>query len=87
MERLNDVGFLPQSSDGINRHTTTHCSLRKLKGDDSINYLEDREAMELYSQVRAQKEEIQILREQIATACVRVGQFCEVIICIWMLTA
>ncbi|XP_020534360.1 uncharacterized protein LOC105632512 isoform X2 [Jatropha curcas] len=71
---LNNNGAQTQSSDSINRHNIeAHSLQRRLNGDGNGNFIhfEDREAMELYSRVRAQKEEIQILREQIAAACVR----------------
>ncbi|XP_015577790.1 uncharacterized protein LOC8284263 isoform X1 [Ricinus communis] len=51
--------------------TPSSDSLNRLKGDGNFNYFEDREAMELYSRARTQKEEIQILRQQIAAACMR----------------
>ncbi|CAK7342872.1 unnamed protein product [Dovyalis caffra] len=56
----------------FNRHNAeAHLAPRKLKTDDNFNYFEDKEAMELYSRLRAQKEEIQILHGQIAAASLR----------------
>ncbi|XP_043814895.1 uncharacterized protein LOC110621081 isoform X2 [Manihot esculenta] len=72
MQELNSDSAQTQSSNSINRHNIeAHLTQRRVNGDENFNYFEDREAMELYSRVRAQKEEIQILREQITAACVR----------------
>ncbi|XP_050222015.1 uncharacterized protein LOC126672123 isoform X2 [Mercurialis annua] len=63
-----------RGSDSIigNRYNVeSHLTERSLKGDGNFNFYEDREAMELYSRARAQKEEIQTLRQQIASSCVR----------------
>uniref|UniRef100_A0A5B6ZES7 Uncharacterized protein n=1 Tax=Davidia involucrata TaxID=16924 RepID=A0A5B6ZES7_DAVIN len=55
-----------------NRHSyETNPLKQNLKGDDNVNYFQDREAMELYSRARVQKEEILFLREQIAVACIK----------------
>ncbi|KAK9274003.1 hypothetical protein L1049_018817 [Liquidambar formosana] len=72
MRRHNDDEVETQRSDLLNRHTSdSHFVPRNLKGGDNSNYFQDREAMELYSRARAQKEEIQFLREQISVACVK----------------
>ncbi|KAJ9185663.1 hypothetical protein P3X46_005265 [Hevea brasiliensis] len=73
MQGLNNDGAQTQSSNSINSRHNIEAPLtqRRLKGDENFNYSEDREAVELYSRVRAQKEEIQILRKQIAAAYVR----------------
>lgn len=64
-----------QSSDLANRQDFGMSSLPKnLKGNDTINDSQDREAMELYSRAKAQQEEILYLREQIALASVRESQ-------------
>lgn len=59
---LDDNGVQKQSTDFVDRN---------LKGDVNFSHLQDREAMELYSRARAQEEEIQFLREQIALACLK----------------
>lgn len=70
--RHNNDASETQSSDLLNRHNLdTHFVSRNLKGDDKFNYFQDREAMDLYLRARTQKEEIQILREQIAVACLK----------------
>ncbi|WCJ27711.1 hypothetical protein M5689_009437 [Euphorbia peplus] len=72
MQRFNNNGFWNQSSDSTSRNNLeSHLIQRKLRDDSMLNYLEDKEAMELYSRMRAQKEEIQILRDQITAACLR----------------
>ncbi|XP_065851960.1 uncharacterized protein [Euphorbia lathyris] len=72
MQRFNNNGFWTQSSNSTSRHNLEpHLMQRRLKDDSMYNYLEDKEAMELYSRLRAQKEEIQILREQVTSACLR----------------
>lgn len=70
-----DVRVKGQSSDLANRQDFGMSSLPKnLKGNDTINDSQDREAMELYSRAKAQQEEILHLREQIALASVRESQ-------------
>ncbi|KAA8520351.1 hypothetical protein F0562_014607 [Nyssa sinensis] len=55
-----------------NRHSyETNALKQNLKGDDNVNNFQDRDAMELYSRARAQKEEIVFLRQQISVACVK----------------
>ncbi|XP_021623372.1 uncharacterized protein LOC110622930 isoform X3 [Manihot esculenta] len=70
--KLNNGGAQTQSSNSINGHNIeAFLSQRRSKGDENFNYSEEREATELYSRVKSQKVEIQILREQIAAACVK----------------
>ncbi|XP_021679577.2 uncharacterized protein LOC110664273 isoform X2 [Hevea brasiliensis] len=72
MQGLSNDGAQTQNSYSINRHNVeANLTKRRFKSDENFTYSEDREAMELYSRLRAQKEEVQILREQIAAACVR----------------
>ncbi|KAJ4841811.1 hypothetical protein Tsubulata_001717 [Turnera subulata] len=52
---------------GIEEQTTA----TKLTSDVNPNYTEDNEGMEVYSRVRAQRVEIQDLRDRIAAACVK----------------
>ncbi|KAF2288097.1 hypothetical protein GH714_004375 [Hevea brasiliensis] len=73
MQGLSNDGAQTQNSYSINSRHNVEANLtkRRFKSDENFTYSEDREAMELYSRLRAQKEEVQILREQIAAACVR----------------
>ncbi|KAJ9680328.1 hypothetical protein PVL29_019597 [Vitis rotundifolia] len=68
-----DDGFETRSSESsVSRpNFEAHFASRKLKGDNNVDYFQDRETMELYSKANAQKEEILLLREQIAIACVK----------------
>ncbi|KAL6323278.1 hypothetical protein AAG906_029285 [Vitis piasezkii] len=68
-----DDGFETRSSESsVSRpNFETHFASRKLKADNNADYFQDRETMELYSKANAQKEEILLLREQIAVACVK----------------
>eukprot|EP00268_Persea_americana_P057861 TRINITY_DN695_c3_g2_i1.p1 TRINITY_DN695_c3_g2~~TRINITY_DN695_c3_g2_i1.p1 ORF type:complete len:547 (-),score=136.11 TRINITY_DN695_c3_g2_i1:112-1752(-) len=63
------------SSDYLSRpHIERHSGSRNPRGDDNFNYFLDREAMfekELLSKAKAQKEEILLLRMQIADACAK----------------
>ncbi|KAH9771182.1 hypothetical protein KPL71_012612 [Citrus sinensis] len=61
------------SMHGLNNHRhkiETHLAPTKQKEDNFISF-QDREAMELYSRARMQKEEIHSLRQQIAVACLK----------------
>ncbi|KAL4599233.1 hypothetical protein ACB092_11G113200 [Castanea dentata] len=70
--RLDDNGVQKQSTDFVDRtNIEKQLDSRNLKGDVNFSHLQDREAMELYSRARAQEEEIQFLREQIALACLK----------------
>ncbi|XP_060208794.1 uncharacterized protein LOC132636089 isoform X3 [Lycium barbarum] len=70
-----DVRVQGKSSDLANRQDFGMSSVPKsLKGNDTINESQDREAMELYSRAKAQQEEILYLREQIGLASVRESQ-------------
>ncbi|XP_010661246.1 uncharacterized protein LOC100262416 isoform X2 [Vitis vinifera] len=67
-----DDGFETRSSESsVRPNFETHFASRKLKADNNADYFQDRETMELYSKANAQKEEILLLREQIAVACVK----------------
>ncbi|KAA8515766.1 hypothetical protein F0562_018623 [Nyssa sinensis] len=72
MNGHNTDGVQAQTDEFSSRHSCEKkCFSRNLKGDDIVNYLQDREAMELYSRARAQREEILFLREQISVAYVK----------------
>lgn len=72
MHGLNNHRFQAKNSDFVNsRHKIeTHLAPTKQKEDNFISF-QDREAMELYSRARMQKEEIHSLRQQIAVACLK----------------
>ncbi|KAJ8771319.1 hypothetical protein K2173_026496 [Erythroxylum novogranatense] len=72
VQKHGGVGVQAQISDSLIMHNTAaHDTLGKLNGNENNKYFQDRAAMEFDSQVKAQKEEIQFLRKQIAAACVR----------------
>ncbi|XP_024022224.1 uncharacterized protein LOC21406593 isoform X1 [Morus notabilis] len=69
---LKDDGVQNHSPDVLDGHKSEkHFGPKNLKGDGNFIHLQDREAMELYSRVRKQEEEIQFLREQIVVASVK----------------
>lgn len=53
----------------LRHETDSYFASKNLNGDEKLKSYQDREAVELYSQTIHQKEEIQLLREQIAAAC------------------
>lgn len=62
-------GAPPPSADYLNRHQTErHSASKNARGDENFNYFLDREALELLSRAKAQKEEILLLREQVVEA-------------------
>ncbi|XP_043696875.1 uncharacterized protein LOC122647562 isoform X6 [Telopea speciosissima] len=67
-----DDGVRTPSSDSSSRHNAErHFSSRNSRGDDNVNYSPEQEAMEINLRLRAQKEEILLLREQISDACLK----------------
>ncbi|PON56688.1 hypothetical protein PanWU01x14_179060 [Parasponia andersonii] len=69
---VKDDGLQKHTSDVLDRHKyESTFAPKNLKGAGNIVHLQDREAMELYSQVSKQEEEIRFLREQIAVASVK----------------
>lgn len=69
---LKDDGVQNHSPDVLDRRKSeAHLAPKNLKVDGNFIHLQDREAMELHSQVRKQEEEIQFLREQISIASVK----------------
>ncbi|KAL6981483.1 hypothetical protein U1Q18_023111 [Sarracenia purpurea var. burkii] len=65
-------GVQTQESDFSNRYNSeSNSASRNLRGDSTLNLVQDTESMELHSRARAQQEEILFLREQIAVACVK----------------
>ncbi|XP_042484530.1 uncharacterized protein LOC122064820 isoform X3 [Macadamia integrifolia] len=67
-----DDGVRMPSSDSSSRHIAErYFNSRNLRGDDNVNYSPEQEAMELNFRLRAQKEEILLLREQISDACLK----------------
>ncbi|XP_062099306.1 uncharacterized protein LOC133805198 isoform X2 [Humulus lupulus] len=69
---LNNDSIQKHSSDALDRHKSeAQFAPKNLKGDGSFVHLQDREAMEMYSLVSKQEEEIRFLREQIAVASVK----------------
>ncbi|CAI0384807.1 unnamed protein product [Linum tenue] len=69
---LADEGVQPQSSNTMQRSNFGAQPVqRDTIGDGKLNFAEDKEAMVLYSKMTDQKDEIQMLRKQIAAAGVR----------------
>ncbi|KAJ4958205.1 hypothetical protein NE237_025316 [Protea cynaroides] len=67
-----DDGVRTPSSDSSSRHIAERNFIsRNLRRDDNVNYSPEQEAMELNLRLRAQKEEILLLREQISGACIK----------------
>ncbi|XP_058104047.1 uncharacterized protein LOC131248026 isoform X2 [Magnolia sinica] len=72
MRGSSDNGIQSSNSNCLNRHhTERHSGQRNLRGGENYSYFVDRDAVELFSRAKAQKEEILLLREQIANACVK----------------
>ncbi|CAK9144844.1 unnamed protein product [Ilex paraguariensis] len=79
MNGKNSVGYHTQISDILNRHSSETSSIStNLKRNENLHCSQDQEAMvlifpmpELYSRARAQKDEILLLREQIANASIK----------------
>ncbi|KAI4370882.1 hypothetical protein MLD38_019180 [Melastoma candidum] len=69
---LSSNGIGSQDSEGINRGASAKHNIPRIwNGDRDGDQLSRFETMELYSRARAQEEEIQMLREQIASACIK----------------
>ncbi|XP_061363248.1 uncharacterized protein LOC133306885 isoform X3 [Gastrolobium bilobum] len=69
---LKNDGIQSQGSEILGRYNfETQLAQRNFKSNDALNHIHDPDAMELYSRVRVQEEEIVSLREQIAIACMQ----------------